>query len=96
VHLERGFQIGPRPAAPALAPGAPSVKGPAPKPDRPYTLLFAVEANNVFNHVNPGTPVGVLTSPLFGESISLNSPFSVGGFSTSSNRTVTLHCKFSF
>jgi hypothetical protein len=58
--------------------------------------LFAVEANNVFNHVNPGTPVGVLTSPLFGESISLNSPFSVGGFSTSSNRTVTLHCNFSF
>jgi len=38
----------------------------------------------------------VLTSPLFGESISLNSPFSVGGFSTSSNRTVTLHCNFSF
>jgi len=96
VHLERGFQIGPRPAAPAPAPGAPPAKGPAPKPDRPYTLMFAVEANNVFNHVNPGTPVGVLTSPLFGESISLNSPFSVGGFSTSSNRTVTLHCNFSF
>jgi hypothetical protein len=55
-----------------------------------------VEANNVLNHVNPGQPVGVLTSPLFGQSISLNSPFSLGGLSTSSNRTVTLHCSFSF
>ena len=89
AHLERAFMIGPRPAAPAA-------KGPAPKPDRPYSLMFAVEAYNVLNHVNPGTPVGVLSSPLFGQSISLNSPFSIGGFSTSANRTVTLHCNFSF
>ena len=96
VHLERAFQIGPRPSTPAPAPGAPAAKGPAPKADRPYTLTFAVEANNVLNHVNPGVPVGVLTSPLFGQSISLNSPFSLGALSTSSNRTVTLHCNFSF
>jgi hypothetical protein len=96
AHLDRAFKIGPRPAAPAPAPGAPAAKGPAPKTDRPYSLTFAVEAYNVFNHVNPGTPVGVLSSPLFGESISLNSPFSLGGFSTSANRTVTLHCNFSF
>jgi Carboxypeptidase regulatory-like domain len=96
VHLERGFQIGPRPTAQAPAPGTPAAKGSTPKPDRPYTLVFGVEANNVFNHVNPGQPVGVLTSPLFGQSISLNSPFSLGGISTSSNRTVTLHCNFSF
>jgi Carboxypeptidase regulatory-like domain len=96
AHLERAFQIGPRPAAPAPAPGTPAAKGPAPKPDRPYSLTFAVEAYNVLNHVNPGTPVGVLSSPLFGQSISLSSPFSLGGFSTSANRTVTLHCNFSF
>jgi hypothetical protein len=96
AHLDRAFKIGPRPVAPAPAPGAPAAKGPTPKPDRPYSLTFAVEANNVFNHVNPGTPVGVLSSPLFGKSISLNSPFSLGGFSTSANRTVTLHCNFSF
>ncbi len=93
VHLERGFQIGPRPAPP---PGAPVANGPTPRPDRPYTLTLGVEANNILNHVNPGQPVGVLTSPLFGESISLNSPFSLGGLSMSSNRTVTLHCNFSF
>jgi Carboxypeptidase regulatory-like domain len=96
VHLERAFQIGPRPSTPAPAPGAPAATGPAPKPDRPYTLTFAVEANNILNHVNPGVPVGVLPSPLFGQSISLNSPFSLGALSTSSNRTVTLHCNFSF
>jgi hypothetical protein len=96
LHLDRTIQIGPRPAAPAPAPGAPAAKGPAPKPDRPYSLVFAVEAYNVFNHVNPGSPVGVLSSPLFGQSLSLNSPFSLGGFSTSANRTVTLHCNFSF
>jgi hypothetical protein len=92
VHLERTFQVGPRPAAPA--PGAPPVKGPAPKLDRPYSLTFSVEASNVFNHNNPGVPVGVLSSPLFGQSISLNSPFSMGG--TSANRMVTLHGNFSF
>ncbi|MGA7155972.1 MAG: carboxypeptidase-like regulatory domain-containing protein [Acidobacteriaceae bacterium] len=96
AHLDRAWKLGPRPAATAPPPGAPKAKGAAPKPDRPYTLTFAIEAYNVLNHVNPGPPVGVLTSPYFGESISLNSPFSLGGFSTSANRTVTLHCNFSF
>lgn len=34
------------------------------------TLSFAVDAFNVLNHVNYGQPVGVLTSPLFGTSVS--------------------------
>lgn len=93
VSLARDFKIGPRPAPAALAVGA---KGPAPKPDRPYTLTFSVEADNLLNHNNPGLPVGVLSSPYFGRSISLSSPFSLGGISTSANRTITLHCNFSF
>ncbi len=96
VRLERGFQIGPRPGVPAPAAGALAAKGPVPKPDRPYSLTFSVEAQNVLNHDNPGTPVGVLGSPLFGQSISLNSPLSLGSVSTSANRTVTLQCNFSF
>jgi len=101
AHVDRTFHLGPRPAAPAPASvspasGAPAAKSSAPKPDRPYSLVFAVESSNVFNHVNPGPPVGVLSSPLFGQSISLNSPLSLGGFSTSANRTVTFHCNFSF
>ncbi len=83
VHLERAFQVGPRPGLPVPAPGAPAAKGPVPKPDRSFTpSRLGWEANNVFNHTNPGPPVGVLTSPLFGQSISLNSPFSLGGIST--------------
>jgi len=38
----------------------------------------------------------VLSSPFFGQSISLNSPFSLGGIGTSANRTITLRCNFSF
>jgi hypothetical protein len=91
MKLSRSFLVGPRPASHASASGT---RTPAPRPDRPYTLLFAADAYNVFNHVNPGTPVGVLSSPLFGQSISLNEPFSAGA--TSSNRAITLSCTFSF
>ena len=96
TDLGRSFKFGPRPvaAAPALVPGA--AKTAAPKPDPPYALSFSVEVNNLLNHNNPGSPVGVLSSPLFGQSISLNSPFSIGGIGTSANRTVTLRYNFSF
>ena len=93
ASLGREFKFGPRPATPAPSAGA---KGPAPKPDRPYSLTFSVEADNVLNHNNPGPPVGVLSSQYFGRSISLSSPFSLGGISTSANRTISLHCSFSF
>jgi hypothetical protein len=36
-----------------------------------YSLTFSANARNIFNHVNPGSPVGSLSSPQFGESISL-------------------------
>ena len=93
VNLERDFKFGPRPPMP---PAADAPKTPAPRPDPPYTLGFSVEADNIFNHVNPGTPVGVLSSPFFAQSISLNSPFSLGGIATSANRTITLRCNLSF
>ncbi len=90
AHLEREFKIGPRPAHGSGG------KGSAKRPDRPYSLSFGVDAYNLLNRNNRGTPVGVLSSPYFGQSISLNSPLSVSGVSTSANRTVTLRCKFSF
>jgi len=93
ASLERDFKLGPRPAGPTPPAGAPASKGPVARPDRPYTLSFSAEADNLLNHVNPGPPVGVLNSPLFGQSISLNSPFSSG---TSANRLVNLRCSFSF
>ncbi len=88
ARLQRNFKVGPRPSP------APGAKGAAAKPDRPYSLTFVAEADNILNHRNQGTPVGVLGSPYFGQSISLNAPFSSGD--TAANRIVTLQCNFSF
>jgi hypothetical protein len=96
VDLGRTFKFGPRPPAPEPPAGTPAPKGPVPKPDPAYSLTFNVEADNPFNNVNPGIPVGVLSSPLFGQSISLSSPFSIGGVGSSANRTIELRCNFSF
>ena len=90
VTLNRSFKVGPRPAA---EPGASVSNAAAPLPDRPYTLGFSVEADNILNHVNPGQPVGVLNSPLFGQSISLSPAFSNN---TSANRAIILRCNFTF
>ena len=60
-----------------------------------YNLTFSVEANNLFNNVNYGTPVGTLGSSEFGRSTSLaNGPFSGPGGSTS--RRVFFQAAFAF
>jgi hypothetical protein len=58
-----------------------------------YSLTFSVNARNIFNNVNLGTPIGALTSPGFGHSNSL-----VGGFfsSSSANRRIDLQVMFNF
>lgn len=60
---------------------------------RKYSLTFSAMSHNVFNHVNLAAPVGVLDSPLFGQSTSL-----AGGFfgSAASNRSIDLQASFSF
>jgi len=93
VGLTRGFKFGPRPALPPPPAGAVAPKGPVNKPDPKYDLEFTVEAENVFNHVNGGPPVGVLGAPEFGKSISLGSNF---GSSTGANRVVTVETAFRF
>jgi len=61
--------------------------------NRRYNLTFSVSGRNIFNTVSPGLPVGNLSSPLFGQSISLaGGPFS----SASANRRVDLQVMFSF
>jgi len=61
--------------------------------NRHYQLELGVMAHNVFNKVNLGTPVGNITSPLFGQSNSL-----AGGFfnNQSANRSLNLFLRFSF
>ena len=41
-----------------------------------FNLTLGVYARNLLNHFNPGTPVGSLTSPYFGQSTTI---FSYGG-----------------
>jgi hypothetical protein len=58
-----------------------------------YTLTFTAAGRNIFNQVNLGNPVGVISSPNF-----LNSVGLAGGFFNGSayNRQITLQARFSF
>src|SRR5439155_5884236 len=52
-----------------------------------YSLTFSVAGRNIFNNVNAGNPVGVISSPIFGQSNSLaGGPFG----SSSYNRRLDL------
>ena len=93
-RVGKDFKFGtpsPASAAPAAAGAKPAT--PAPKPDPPYTLSFSAEADNIFNHVNPAPPIGVLSSPDFGKSVTVNGIF---GDNTAANRIVSLRASFNF
>ena len=96
-ELTKSFKFGTPPAAlPAPASAAAkreSVHGPAEKPDPPYEIGLSVDSQNLLNHTNPGVPIGVLSSPFFGRSISLNEDFSGN---TAANRTINLRAFFRF
>ena len=93
LDVGRDFKFGPRPEAPPTPAAALKPGEHAPRPDPAYDLDFSVEAINLLNHNNPGAPVGVLSSPFFGRSISTNSFFD---FASSGNRFVFLHAGFRF
>jgi hypothetical protein len=58
-----------------------------------YNLTLSVNARNVLNRVNLAVPIGNLSSPSFGQSISLaGGPFS----SAAANRKLELQANFSF
>jgi hypothetical protein len=67
---------------------------------RKYSVTMSVQASNALNHTNFGTPVGNLSSPYFGESISLASGFGPpgggSGGSPTYNRKITLQMRFTF
>jgi len=63
--------------------------------DRRYNLTLSAMARNVLNHVNPSSPVGNLSSPLFGQSLSLGSDFGPGG-SAANNRRLEFQLRISF
>jgi len=58
-----------------------------------YSLTFSANARNIFNNVNPGQPIGNLSSSSFGRATSL----AAGVFNTqSANRRIDLQVMFSF
>jgi hypothetical protein len=61
--------------------------------DKRYTLTFSVAARNLFNRVNLDTPVGNLSSPVFGRSTSIHG---FGHGTPSANRTLDFQVRFSF
>jgi hypothetical protein len=95
LSARKDFQFGPRFGAAkadlAMATG-PSAKKPELPPQR-YRLQFGISADNLLNHNNPGPPVGILSSSLFGKSISLNAPFTSN---SAANRAITLRTAFFF
>ena len=83
---------GPRgPGGPGGGPGG--FGGGPERSSQRYSLTFSANARNIFNNVNPGVPVGNLSSALFGQSTSLAG----GVFNTqSANRRIDLQVMFSF
>jgi len=71
---------------------------------RKYNVTLSINARNVFNHVNPATPSGVLSPPTAENPEAIASPFfgvpnalAGGSFSTNSaNRQIYLQAAFSF
>jgi hypothetical protein len=76
--------------------------GPGNTSTKRYNLTFSAYARNVLNNVNLGSPIGVIGSPLFGQSNSLGGFFGGGGGgggggpSQAANRRIDFQVVFSF
>jgi hypothetical protein len=74
-------------------PGGGGFGGGGERSNQRYSLVFSANARNIFNNVNPGQPIGNLSSSRFGQSTSLAG----GVFNTqSANRRIDLQVMFSF
>jgi hypothetical protein len=65
--------------------------GAGPGGNKRYTLTLALQGRNWFNHVNPGAPVLILTSPLFGQPLNLQS-----SYGSTANRRLEASVRFNF
>ena len=73
--------------------------GGAASSDSRYNLTFSIQVQNLLNKTNKGTPVGNLSSPLFGESLTTAGGFGGGGGGgnpAAGNRRVVGQVRFSF
>jgi len=66
-------------------------------PARRYNLNLSVNVQNLLNHTNLGTPIGNLSSTLFGQSNTTSGGFGAGGINQSAgNRRIELQARFTF
>jgi hypothetical protein len=96
TRLQKNFNFGPAlpqetaaPPPPGSKPSTSTKKAPI---ERKYNLRFFIAGQNVLNHVNLAPPVGVLGSPLFGQSTALANRFGTG----SANRTLNVGTSLRF
>ncbi len=74
-----------------------ALRAPRERGESRVTLSFSVAAQNVLNHVNPGPPVGNLSSLLFGKPVATAAPFGAGaGASAVGNRRIELQARLEF
>jgi hypothetical protein len=104
LGISRSFAFGnvPAPAA-AAKPAAPAPSGanrPAsgPAPEKRYTVTFSVNIQNLLNKTNLSQPIGNLSSPQCGESISTAGSFGFGpsGSAAAGNRRIQVQIRFGF
>jgi hypothetical protein len=80
--------------------GGPMMMGGGGSAGKKYSVTMSLQASNALNHTNFAAPVGNLSSPYFGESISLASGFGPpgggSGGSPTYNRKITLQMRFTF
>jgi hypothetical protein len=102
VSTAPGKGVAPPPANGGKTVAAQPARSAAPTPqrpeDKPYRLTIGLFVANAFNHTNPGTPIGNLSSPLFGTSNSLSGlgQFTFGASTAQSDRSVSLRAQFQF
>jgi hypothetical protein len=91
---------GPPPGGMMIAPppGMMGAAGAGQASSRRYIITLSLNASNVLNHVNWGTPSGDLSSPFFGQYRSLSGGFGPMGGSGGGtyNRKVDVQLRFSF
>jgi hypothetical protein len=64
--------------------------------NRRYNLTLSVNVQNLLNNTNLGTPIGNLSSPLFGQSNTTAGGFGFGGGQSAGNRRIEMQLRFGF
>jgi hypothetical protein len=73
---------------------APSKGAAASGTEKPYNFTLSASARNLLNRVNPATPIGTLTSPLFGTATSLADTYAPAPGAGNRRVEVQLRLKF--